>query len=60
MNQTSKREQGNNQRHNDQTSQPVLMEKLCRRTLALIKHKVGADGAVNDRMAQALAIWLRL
>jgi hypothetical protein len=44
---------------NDLTSGSVLMGKLCRRVLVLIKHKVSADGSVSDRMAQALATWLR-
>jgi hypothetical protein len=35
-----------------------LMGKLCRRVLALIKHKVGTDGSVSNCMAQALATWL--
>jgi hypothetical protein len=43
---------------NDLTSKSVLMGKLCRRALALIKHKVSADGSVSDHMAQALATWL--
>jgi hypothetical protein len=43
---------------NDLTSGSVLMGKLCRRALALIKHKVSADGSVSDHMAQALATWL--
>jgi hypothetical protein len=43
---------------NNLTSGSVVMGKLCRRALALIKHKVGADGSVSDHMAQALASWL--
>jgi hypothetical protein len=38
----------------------VVMGKLCRRALALIKHKVGADGSISEHMARALASWLRL
>jgi hypothetical protein len=43
---------------NDLTSISVLMGKLCKRVLALIKHKVSTDGSVSDHMAQALATWL--
>jgi hypothetical protein len=43
---------------NDLASGLILMGKLCRRALALIKHKVGVDGSVSDHMAQALATWL--
>jgi hypothetical protein len=56
---TTIREHDNGFPGNDHTSGSVLMGKLCRRALALIKHKVGADGSVSDRMAQALATWLR-
>jgi hypothetical protein len=38
----------------------VVMGKLCRWALALIKHKVGADGSVSEHMAWALGSWLRL
>jgi hypothetical protein len=44
---------------NDPTSRSTLMGKLCRRSMALIKHKVSADGSVSNHMAQALASWLR-
>jgi hypothetical protein len=36
-----------------------MMGKLCIRVLALIKHKVGTDGAVDEHMAWALATWLQ-
>jgi hypothetical protein len=35
-----------------------LMDKLCKRALVLIKHKVGADLAVSDRMVRVLEEWL--
>jgi hypothetical protein len=38
----------------------VMMGKLCQHALALIKNKVGADGAVSKHMAQALSTWLQL
>jgi hypothetical protein len=46
--------------HKTMGIESVVMGKLCRRVLALIKHKVGTDGAVSNRMAQALASCLRL
>jgi hypothetical protein len=45
---------------NNTASGSVVMRKLCKRVLALIKHKVGADGSVSEHMAQALASWLQL
>jgi hypothetical protein len=45
------RELNNGQPHNDITSGSIMMGKLCRRALALIKHKVGIDGSVSDHMA---------
>jgi hypothetical protein len=35
------------------------MEKLCKWALALIKYKVGADGAVDEHMVQVLEAWLQ-
>jgi hypothetical protein len=59
MNPALKREQDNGTSPDDQTVRSVVMGKLCKRALALIKHKGGADGAVDDHMAQALAAWLQ-
>jgi hypothetical protein len=36
-----------------------LMGKLCKWVLVLIKHKMGADVHVSDRMVRALKEWLR-
>jgi hypothetical protein len=36
-----------------------LMDKLCKCALVLIKHKVGADLAVSDRMVRVLKEWLQ-
>jgi hypothetical protein len=58
MNQAPKKERDNGPSNDDQTIRSVLMRKLCRQALVLIKHKVGADGAVDDHMAQTLATWL--
>jgi hypothetical protein len=49
-----------NASHGTTEMESVVMGKLCRRALALIKHKVGADGAVSGCMVQALASWLQL
>jgi hypothetical protein len=50
----------NGSTRDDLTSGSVVMGKLCQHALALIKHKVGADGTVSSHMAWALAAWLRL
>jgi hypothetical protein len=36
------------------------MDKLCKRALVLIKHKVGADVTVSNRMVRALEEWLQM
>jgi hypothetical protein len=59
MTTTTIRKLDNESPSNDQASKSILMGKLSRRALALIKHKVSADGSVSDHMAQALATWLR-
>jgi hypothetical protein len=57
-NRAPSREQDNGPSSDDQTIRSLLMGKLCKWALALIRHKVGTDGAVDEHMAQALATWL--
>jgi hypothetical protein len=45
---TGKWDSGTNATAGDINAQ--LMDKLCQRALVLIKHKVGADVSVSDRM----------
>jgi hypothetical protein len=59
MNQAPKQEQNKGTSFDDWAAESLMMGKLCRRALMLIKHKVGADGAVDEHMAQALTTWLQ-
>jgi hypothetical protein len=46
-------------RERDNRSGPDLTGKLCRRVMALIRWKVGADKAVTEHVVQALEEWLQ-
>jgi hypothetical protein len=58
-NQASNEQQNSRTSNDDQPSRSAMMGKLCKRVLALIKYKVGADGAVDEHMVQALEAWLQ-
>jgi hypothetical protein len=55
---TSK-ERNNSKEIREQGSSAHLTGKLCKRVMALIRWKVGADKAVSEHMVWALEGWLR-